>query len=68
VKDKVKRQIHRALITEGATLYIGFDNISPPEQSEYPQVQSKYCRGSFTVAPDLKTLVEVVLEDLEAIC
>jgi hypothetical protein len=56
----------RRLIRGTPTLYIGFDNVSPPEQSEYPQVQSKYCRGSFTVAPDLKTLVEDVLEDLEA--
>jgi hypothetical protein len=28
VNGKVKRQIHRALLTEGATLYIGFDNVS----------------------------------------
>jgi hypothetical protein len=67
VKGKVKRQIHRALLTEGATLYIGFDNVSRLSNLSTLGYNRNIVAAHLQL-PDLKTLVEVVLEDLEAIC
>ena len=67
MKGKVKRQIHRALLTEGETLYIGFGNVSRLSNLSTLRYNRNIVAAHLQL-PDLKTLVEVVLEDLEAIC